>query len=90
MDDSQEPMLAEVVEPVRKSIWTDLSDNTWLLLATLFLVTGAIGIPLIFYSTRLSIFQKILLTIVVSIYTLILIGGAGWAVYWAWSVISGL
>jgi hypothetical protein len=46
-----------------------LLENPWMVVAVLFLATGALGIPLIWMCRRFSTIVKILLTVVVTIYT---------------------
>lgn len=46
-----------------------LADNPWLLLACLFCVTGALGIPLLWIGRAFSTPIKVLLSIVVILYT---------------------
>ncbi len=68
--------------------WTRFANNTWLLLATLFLVTGFLGLPLIFYSTKMSLVQKLLLSVAVTIWTCLLIYGTYLVLMWTWSRIN--
>ena len=56
-------------------------DNPWLMLAMLFLVTGALGLPLLWISRGFSAASKFVLSIVVLIYTAALL----WA-FWLFLV----
>ena len=67
------------------SQWTQFANNTGLLLATLFFVTAILGVPLIFYSTKLSQVQKVLLTVVVTLYTAALLYGTYLILVWSWN-----
>ncbi len=58
-------------------------DDPWKLTAFLFLLAGAAGIPLIWSSRGLTLNGKIILTILVSIYTLVLLAILGWFLVWA-------
>jgi hypothetical protein len=52
---------------------TSLADNPWAVLALLFLATGALGIPLIWLSRAFSKPLKILLTVLVTVYTALIL-----------------
>jgi len=49
------------------------ADNPWVVLACLFLGAGALGIPLIWASRAFSRPVKVLLTIVVTLYTALML-----------------
>jgi hypothetical protein len=59
-------------------------DSRWLVLALLFLVTGALGVPILWASGAFSRNAKILLTLVVTIYTLLICTVAALIVLWAY------
>ncbi len=78
------------VQPVAKSLGLkSLTENKLAVLATLFLVTGALGIPLLWMSSKFSVLERWLWSIVNSVYTAVLI----WLVFqiclWSWRRISG-
>ena len=50
-----------------------LADNRWAVLACLFFVTGALGIPLLWLGRAFSTRMKILLSLVVILYTALLL-----------------
>lgn len=58
-------------------------------LAVLFLVTGALGIPLLWINRNFSPTERIAWTIIVMIYTISLVAFTGWIVWWAYSRIVG-
>ena len=60
------------------------------ILCTLFLVTGAIGIPLLWTTPSFSKKERIFWTVVVSIYTLILILGTAAIIWWAYEKLFGV
>lgn len=62
----------------------DLLQSRSAVLAILFLVTGALGIPLLWINRNFSPIERIAWTIVVTIYTLILIAFTAWIVWWAY------
>ncbi len=72
------------------SAWKQLTKSAWLVLVILFLVTGALGLPLLWYSPAFSYRAKWILSIVVTIYTAILIAGTAAVVWWAYLRISSL
>jgi len=57
-------------------------DRPWAILLVLFCVTGALGLPLVWYSSSLSKLNKFLLTILVSVYTALLLGGFSAIMVW--------
>ncbi|MGI9467653.1 MAG: hypothetical protein ACR2OA_11070 [Rubripirellula sp.] len=58
-------------------------------LACLFLVTGFLGLPLLWMNRRFSTAERFLWAIVVTIYTLALIGLVGAIVLWCYKQIVG-
>jgi hypothetical protein len=66
--------------PLREAI-----DNPWAVLALLFLVTGFLGIPVLWMSRGFTTTMKVVLSIVVTAYTLLLIGCTIGVLWWAWS-----
>lgn len=61
-----------------------LLHNPWVMLGLLFLVTGALGIPLLWISRAFSTWTKVLLTVVVTVYTALLIWGVWLVMVWAY------
>ncbi len=55
----------------------------------LFLVTGALGIPLLWMSPNFSNTERVIWAIVVTIYTAVLVIGAVAIVMWSWRQIFG-
>ena len=60
-------------------------DNPIAVLALLFLVTGFLGLPVLWISRGFTTTMKVVLSIVVTIYTLLLIGCTVGVLWWAWS-----
>lgn len=58
-------------EPAAAS-WQEMYDNPWLMLSMLFFVTAALGIPFLWRSRAFSVPMKLLLTVVVLAYTVLL------------------
>lgn len=52
--------------------WKEMYDDPWLLLSMLFFVTAALGLPMLWKSRAFSPLVKVLLTVVVIAYTLLL------------------
>ena len=88
MPTTEETLNAEIVDEPRENQLVVLANNPLLLLSLLFLVTGFLGIPLIFYSTRMSMWQKLVLSLVVTVYTCVLIWGTYAIVMWSWGRIA--
>ncbi len=76
--------LAAAPAPERR----DLLDNPWVVLGLLFLATGALGLPFLWRSKGFSPLGKVVVGVAVTIYTLVLLGLATWAVIWAWRSIE--
>jgi len=81
---------ATIVEPLSgkeqaKPQWRELVDNPWLMLAMLFFVTAALGLPLLWISRAFSPFWKVVVTIAVLLWTALVL----WVFYlimaWCWS-----
>jgi len=71
---TEEPVNAPVVESQqaaapRAQTWRDVVDNPWLMIAMLFLVTAALGLPFLWISRGFSTLGKIVLTIAVLAWT---------------------
>ena len=65
-----------------------LVDNPWVLLGLLFFVTAALGIPVLWVSRAFSTLAKILLTIVVSVYTILIFWLFWIAMAWCWPSVA--
>ncbi len=97
-DTSEPPVVANVrsqtpgnpAGPVVRSKWVGLLDNRPAILALLFLVTGLFGIPLLWMSDSFSRTEKIAWSIVVTLYTLMLIGAIIAICWWAYLQVSQL
>ena len=59
-------------------------DNPYAVLALLFFVTGFLGIPILLMSRGFTPAMKVVWSIIVTIYTLILIGCTVGVLWWAW------
>ncbi|WP_417739648.1 hypothetical protein [Rosistilla oblonga] len=66
----------------------ELTDNRAIVLGTLFFVTGVLGLPLLWISRKFTPLQKWLLSIVVTIYTLVLIVIVAVVLMWSWNQIQ--
>ncbi len=62
-----------------------LVDNRAAVLLMLFCVTGFLGIPVLYASRGFSRNEKIIWSVVVTIYTLILIAITVWIVWWSYT-----
>lgn len=76
--------------PVVRSKRGGLLDNRPAILALLFFVTGVFGIPLLWMSGSFSQTEKIAWSIVVALYTLLLIGATVAICWWAYVEVSQL
>jgi hypothetical protein len=64
-----------------------LTDNRWFVLAMLFFVMAILGLPLLWRSRGFSTASKIVLSLVVAIYTIALFWGLWLILVWFWSPI---
>jgi hypothetical protein len=60
-------------QPAQRGGWREMIDNPWLVLATLFFVTAALGLPVLWISRAFSRTSKIILSVVVAFYTVLLL-----------------
>ncbi len=80
-------------EPVNYAPTTsnrDLLQNRGAVLALLFLVTGVLGLPLLWVNRQFSNTERVFWSVVVTIYTVALVAGAAWIVWWAYNRIVGV
>lgn len=68
---------------------TDLVQNRGAVLAMLFGVTGALGLPLLWMNKRFTDGQRLFLAFVVTIYTIVLIAIVGWICLWSYRQVFG-
>ena len=73
-----------------RSKWRALIDSRPAMFGLLFGVTGFLGIPFLWMSEKFSRTEKIVWSIVVTIYTLILIGAAVAICWWSYTQIIQL
>jgi len=73
------------VPPQKQPAWRELIDNPWLMLVALFFVTAALGLPLLWVSRGFSTFWKIVLTIVVLLWTAVVFWVFFLIMAWCWS-----
>jgi hypothetical protein len=72
------PLDATIEEPTgpvppRPQTWRDAVENPWLMLAMLFFVTAALGLPFLWISRGFSTLWKIVLTVVVLAWTVLIL-----------------
>jgi len=87
---TEQPMNAPVVEPApaaapRSQSWRDVIDNPWLMLAMLFFVTAALGLPFLWISRGFSTLSKVVLTIVVLAWTALALWLTWLVVVWSYT-----
>ena len=86
-----EPVNAEVVELPRHTAaskprwWREIVDNQWLMIGMLFLVTAALGLPLLWISRGFSTWAKVILTIAVLVWTVLVFWVFFLIMAWCWS-----
>lgn len=70
-------------------VFADMIQHRGAVLGILFLVTGAIGLPLLWMNKKFSTAERIVWSIIVTLYTIILIGIVCWIVLWSFRQIRG-
>ena len=74
----------------RGASWQEIQENRGLLLSTLFFVTAALGLPLLWRSKVFSPLAKVLLTIVVLAYTALLFWITWQVVLWSYHRVANV
>ncbi len=69
------------------SLWNVAMQSRRTVLLTLFLITGALGLPLLWYSPAFSSAEKTVWSAAVMAYTAALVGFTAAVVYWCYRVI---
>jgi hypothetical protein len=69
----------------KQPAWRELLDNPWLMLAMLFFVTAALGLPFLWASRGFSTFGKIVVTIAVVVWTALVFWVFFLIMAWCWS-----
>ena len=79
-------------EPTRATdappLWRQALDNPWLMLATLFFVTAALGIPFLWMSRGFSTLAKVILTIVLFLWTALILWLFWLVMVWSYTRVS--
>lgn len=60
-------------------------DTPWAVLILLFFVTGFLGLPVLWISRGFTPGMKVVWSVVVILYTCMLIGCCGMVLWWVWS-----
>lgn len=68
--------------------WRNAVDNPWMVLALLFLVMAIFGLPILWMSRAFSTPMKVLLSVIVTLYTVALLGCTGAVLWWSWNTIQ--
>ena len=88
----EQPVVAELVD---ESVETTPADSQGLqnrltVLAILFFVTGALGLPLLWVNRRFSIREQMIWSLVVTLYTALLIWGVAKVCWWSYQQFQGM
>ncbi|MFK8115109.1 MAG: hypothetical protein AB8B91_23105 [Rubripirellula sp.] len=92
VDNQQTPIEATLVDPVpghQPENESNFVQSRGAVLAMLFLVTGFLGIPLLWMNKKFSPTERIVWSIIVTIYTSVLIWIAAAIVIWSYRQIFG-
>ncbi|MCU0708419.1 MAG: hypothetical protein MUF23_09020 [Pirellula sp.] len=77
--------MANAPQPPRgRSQWEQILSNRTTIFCLLFGATGFLGLPLLWMSPVFSRTEKILWSVINTLYTLALIGLAAWVCYWCY------
>ena len=83
------PPANSAARPARPSDqWRVLIDNPWILIAILFFVTAALGLPFLWMSRAFNVWAKIALTIAVLAWTALVFWVFFLIMAWCWSQIE--
>jgi hypothetical protein len=69
-------------------LWRKALDNPWLMLVLLFFVTAALGIPFLWMSRGFSTVAKVVLTVVVLLWTALILWLFWLVMVWSWTRVS--
>lgn len=88
----EQPVVAELVD---ESVETTTADSQGLqnrltVLVILFFVTGALGLPLLWVNRRFSIREQMIWSLVVTLYTALLIWGVAKICWWSYQQFQGM
>lgn len=88
----EQPVVAELVDESVETITADSQglQNRLTVLAILFFVTGALGLPLLWVNRRFSIREQIIWSLVVTLYTALLIWGVAKICWWSYHQFQGM
>lgn len=88
----EQPVVAELVDESVETITADSQglQNRLTVLAILFFVTGALGLPLLWVNRRFSIREQIIWSLVVTLYTALLIWGVAKICWWSYQQFQGM
>jgi hypothetical protein len=75
--------VAAAQKPPQMAGFRSLVDRPWLILGLLFFVTAALGLPLLWISRGFSLAWKIVLSVLVTLYTALLLWGFWWIMNWS-------
>lgn len=83
-----EKNVAVVPAENKKKSWQRVLNSRGAMLAMLFCVTGALGVPFLWKSQTFSAAEKVIWSIIVTIYTGLLLWGTAAIVMWSYRTIS--
>ena len=82
-------MSSDAAPPTEVSpAWRRALDNPWLMLAMLFFVTAALGLPFLWMSRGFSTLSKVVLSVVVLAWTALILWAFWLVMVWSWTRIS--
>lgn len=84
-DSTSSPVQADLVNSPTSV--EGITQSKFVVLGVLFLVTGALGLPLLWVNRRFSPIERVIWTVAVSTYTLLLIGFTLAVIRWAYQQI---
>ncbi len=84
-----DPQTTSGPDPATPTLFADMIQNRGAVLAVLFLATGVLGIPLLWMNERFGKGERIFWSVVVTIYTVVLVAAVGWICLWSYRRITG-
>ncbi len=82
--------LADESQHLPASKYNGILANRWAILSLLFFVTAALGLPLLWISPAFTRSEKWLWSVVITVYTIILIAITALIVWWSYNRIAEL
>ncbi|MFO0922291.1 MAG: hypothetical protein U0905_07370 [Pirellulales bacterium] len=82
------PPAPQPKQPQVPSAWSQVVDSRATIFLLLFLVMAVLGLPLLWASPKFSTLEKWVWSVVVTLYTALLIGITVGICWWSWNIVT--